>query len=89
MKKKDKSEEEIIDSFERDEWRSVSNLNTAKARFVKTARATILKKKRINLDIPEKDIVHLKAKSFEEGIPFEIFVSSILHKYANGKLVES
>lgn len=89
MKKTDKSDKEIIDSYERDEWRSVRNLNEAKSRFVKTARATILKKKRINLDIPEKDIVHLKAKSLEEGIPFEIFVSSILHKYANGKLVEN
>jgi predicted DNA binding CopG/RHH family protein len=89
MKKIDKSEKDILDSYERNEWRSIENLNAEKSRYSKIARTTILKKQRVNIDITEKDIVHLKAKSITEGIPFEIFVTSILHKYANGKLVEN
>ena len=89
MKKNNTTEKEILDSFEQDEWRSVRNFGSVKSRYEKIARATILKKKRINVDVTEKDMLHLKAKSLEEGIPFEVFIMSILHKYATGKLAEN
>lgn len=89
MKKLDKHEQEILDSFENDEWKSDKNFQKKRADYVKFARNTFLKNKRINIRISERDLVNLKAKSLEEGIPYQTLVSSILHKYVSGKLVEN
>ena len=31
---------------------------------------------------------NLKAKAFEEGMGYEVFAGSVLHKYLTGRLVE-
>jgi len=36
----------------------------------------------------EKDFIDIKTKSLEEGIPYQTLISSIIHKYVSGKLVE-
>jgi predicted DNA binding CopG/RHH family protein len=89
MKKLDKEEKTIIDSYEKDEWQSVKNFKEEKKKYRRFARNTLLKNKRINIRISEKDLINLKAKSIEEGIPYQSLISSVLHKYVNGKLVES
>ena len=89
MKKLDKEEKTIIDSYEKDEWQSVKGFKEEKKKYHRYARNTLLKNKRINIRISEKDLINLKAKSIEEGIPYQSLISSVLHKYVNGKLVES
>ncbi|MEE9905797.1 MAG: hypothetical protein K4305_10310 [Chlorobium sp.] len=42
-------------------------------------------KKRINIRISESDLNRLKAKSLEEGIPYQTLVSSLIHRYVSGK----
>lgn len=88
MKELDKYEKDIIKSYESDEWKSIENLGEKKAEYSRYARNTFLKNKRINIRISERDLVNLKAKSLEEGIPYQTLISSILHKYVSGKLVE-
>ena len=89
MSKLDKYEKEIEESFEKDEWRSVKNLKKKKSDYSKYAKNTFLKNKRINIRISEKDLTNLKAKSLEEGVPYQTLISSVLHKYISGKLVEA
>ena len=81
-------EKEILESFENDEWQSTPNLESEKKKYSRIARDTILKNKRINIRISERDLTKLKSKSVEEGIPYQTLVSSILHKYISGKLIE-
>ena len=81
-------EKEILESFENDEWQSAPNLESEKKKYSRIARDTILKNKRINIRISERDLSKLKSKSVEEGIPYQTLVSSILHKYISGKLIE-
>lgn len=88
MAKLDDYEKEIIESYERDEWVSVDNLEEKKEEYAQYAKATYLKNKRINIRISEKDFIDIKSKSKEEGIPYQTLVSSIIHKYVTGKLVE-
>ena len=85
----DQDEKDIIDSFENDEWRSIENIDKEKQNHAIYARNTFLKNKRINIRITEKDFLGLKQKSLEEGIPYQSLISSILHKYLNGSLVEN
>jgi predicted DNA binding CopG/RHH family protein len=89
MKKLDEEEKTLIESYDKDEWQSVKGFNEEKKKYRRYARNTLLKNKRINIRISEKDLINLKAKSIEEGIPYQSLISSVLHKYVNGKLVES
>jgi predicted DNA binding CopG/RHH family protein len=47
-----------------------------------------LKNRRINIRLSEKDLLNLKAKSLEEGLPYQTLVASIIHKYVSGKFRE-
>jgi predicted DNA binding CopG/RHH family protein len=84
----DKEESELLKSIERDEWKSISNLQEEIERSKKIARATIVKDQRMNIRISTKDLEALKIRAIEEGMPYQTLVSSILHKYLSGKLVE-
>lgn len=88
MDKLDKYEKEILSSYENDEWETVENVEQKKLQYARYARNTFLKNKRINIRISEKDFWGIKTKSLEEGIPYQTLISSILHKYISGKLVE-
>ena len=89
MKNLEKEEQKIIESYDKDEWQSVKDFKEEKKNYRRYARNTLLKNKRINIRISEKDLINLKAKSIEEGVPYQSLISSVLHKYVNGKLVES
>lgn len=38
--------------------------------------------------ITARDLTHLQKAAVEEGIPYQTFISSIVHKYITGRLVE-
>jgi len=46
------------------------------------------KNKTMNIRVNEVDLNSLKARALEEGIPYQTLVTSILHKYVTGKLME-
>jgi len=46
------------------------------------------KTKNINIRISAHDIEKIKQRSAEEGIPYQTLISSIIHKYITGKLVD-
>lgn len=89
MKTSDREEKEYIESYEKDEWQSVKKFTEEHKKYRKYARNTLLKNMRINIRISERDLINLKAKSLEEGIPYQSLISSVLHKYVNGKLIEA
>jgi predicted DNA binding CopG/RHH family protein len=82
-------EQEILDSFERGEWVPVKVLSKRKRELIRYARNTLKKDKRLNIRISERDLNELQKKAVSEGLPYQTFVSSIIHKYVNGRLVEA
>lgn len=89
MDKENKLEEEILASFERGEWQSVPNLNAELARFASMASASLIKDKRVNIRISSRDLEDIQAKAAEEAIPYQTLMSSVLHKFVTGRLVEA
>jgi len=75
-------------AVERGEWRSVKDLEKARARYQGYARATLKKDRRINIRLSQKDLEALQMLAIEEGIPYQTLIGSILHKYVSGSLVE-
>ena len=83
-----KEEKGIVKSFENGEWVPVSDLSRRKRELMQYARNTLKKDKRLNIRISERDLVELQRKALREGLPYQTFVSSIIHKFINGTLVE-
>jgi predicted DNA binding CopG/RHH family protein len=82
----DEEERELMESIEKDEWRSVKHIEKEKEKAIAAARNTLRKDKRINLRLTQKDYHQIQVKAIEEGIPYQTLISSIIHKYLNGSL---
>jgi predicted DNA binding CopG/RHH family protein len=89
MKKLDKEEKDLMKSFENGEWNSIKAVLKKKKEFAKIAKYTAAKNKRINIRLSEKDLANLKAKSLEEGLPYQTLVASVIHRYVSGKFKEA
>jgi predicted DNA binding CopG/RHH family protein len=81
-------EKELIASVENEEWTSVSDLNFFKKRLMQAAAETAAKDYQINVSVSKRDAEALKTKALEEGIPYQELVTSILHKYVTGRIIE-
>jgi len=88
MVRLDPEEQELLESFDREEWRSVKGGEAELERYRPYARATFKKDRRVNIRISRKDLEALQKRALEEGIPYQTFIASILHKYTAGRLVE-
>jgi len=88
MPKLDPEEKKLLDSFERGEWRSVADIETAALHYRQYARESVKKDRRVNIRISTRDLLKIQKKALEEGIPYQTLISSILHKYASERLVE-
>jgi predicted DNA binding CopG/RHH family protein len=82
-------EEELLKSFEEGEWTPIEDLPERKKKLMEYARSTLRKDQRLNIRISERDLVELQRKAVEEGLPYQTYVSSIIHKFINGALVET
>jgi predicted DNA binding CopG/RHH family protein len=81
-------EKDILDSFERGEWVPIKDLAAERKRVREYARATLRKDKRVNIRISQRDLMELQRKAVHEGLPYQTFISSLLHKFVNGRMNE-
>ena len=81
----DQEEQELLDEFEAGKFKSV--MTPARKQAAQAAAEETLKKdKRINIRISSRDLVALQRRAAKEGVPYQILVSSVLHKYVSGHL---
>ena len=85
----DQEEKDILDSFDKGEFKPVKNKTAEMARLRQYAVNTMQKNKRINIRLSERDLFGIQTKAIEEGLPYQTLISSILHKYLAGSLREA
>ncbi len=85
----DPEEQELLDSFNRGEWKPVKNLKKRQEELKRSAALTnkILKSKNINIRLQPSTVEQLKASASRQGLPYQTLVSSILHRYATGQTI--
>ena len=81
-------EKDILDSYDRGEWKPVKKRKQEIKKLQKYARNTLQKDKRINIRMSSKDLDQVQAIAAQEGIPYHTLISSIIHKYVSGYLIE-
>lgn len=85
MKKTDRFEKEILESYARGEFVPT---NEDKTPFKAAAQATACKDRRVNIRLSSPDLHDLQARALEEGIPYQTLIASVLHKYVSGRFIE-
>ena len=80
-------EKEILESYEVGEWQSIKDPAEVE-HLVQSAKNTLRKNARINIRLPQMTLLKLKSKAVEEGLPYQTFISSLLYKYTQGRLLE-
>lgn len=88
MSRMNKDEKELLDSYEKGDWKSVGKVKAESKDYQEYARSTFKKDRRVNIRISTKDIEGIQKKALEEGIPYQTLMASILHKYISGSLSE-
>ena len=83
-----KEEKDIRASVERGEWR-VTTKRSELRKYQDAARQMLKKDARLNIRISSQDLKNLQKRAMEEGLLYQTFVSSLLHKYVAGRLVEA
>ena len=84
----DDEEQEILKAFERGELVPVPNVEQAMADAREKARNTYAKNRRIQLRVTEWDFKLANVRAREEGLSRQSLLSSVIHKYLSGRLVE-
>jgi hypothetical protein len=83
----DASDRALFVAYKRGELVPVPNQKKVKAVLKKAAENYYKKKEaRINIRITTGVLEGLKARAEEEGLPYQTFIASILHKFVHGRL---
>lgn len=82
MKKVQLNQEEknILEAFETGKSKSVNNPQKEKEKYKEFAKHTLTKSMTINIRIAEKDLRKIKVMAAEKGLPYQTFITSILHQ---------
>jgi predicted DNA binding CopG/RHH family protein len=85
--KYDEKELEILQAWEAGTLKPVSGMAEQVKGHRAAADATFRKDQRLNIRISSRDLKSLQARALEEGIPYQTFAASLLHKFVSGHFV--
>ncbi len=88
MKTLDRYEREVLGAYEKGVLVSVRPSKAQLAAFREVARATFVKSRRVNIRLSAADLMGIQARAYEEGVPYQTLIASVLHKYLSGRLHE-
>ncbi len=88
MKKLDRYEHGILSAYEKGAMVSARPTKAQLSAFRDAARATFIKNRRVNIRLSASDLLDIQARAYEEGVPYQTLIASVLHKYVSGRLHE-
>ncbi len=84
----DAEESQILKDFEAGHFKSITNETAEIDRIRQLVAKKHNKIKRVNIRMTEQDFIQAQMKALEEGLPYQSLLSSVLHKYLSGRLIE-
>jgi predicted DNA binding CopG/RHH family protein len=77
-----KDEKDILEDFERGDWSAIKS-PAEKSRYQEYVSSSLQKTKNINIRLSEDDLLRLRARALREGIPYQTYIASLLHKHVH------
>lgn len=88
MKRLDRYEREILGAYEKGALVSARPTKAQLTALRDAARATFIKDRRVNIRLSAAVLMDIQARAYEEGVPYQTLIASVLHKYVSGRLQE-
>lgn len=88
MKRLERYERDILSAYKKGKLVSAQLTKKQLGAFRDAARATFIKSRRVNIRLSAVDLMDIQARAYEEGVPYQTLIASVLHKYVAGRLHE-
>ncbi len=82
----DEYEQELSDSFDRGEWRSVPNLKEKIALAKEAARNYFREKEKVSIRVQTVDMDRIRKMAAERGLRPHTYIASFVHQLASGHI---
>ena len=82
------NEQELLESYERDEWQSIPRLEAELQQYRAYATAQLGGSRLVSVGISPEDFERIQQKAQEKGVPHEKFIANIVHQFVSGRLIE-
>lgn len=82
----DKYEQAIEKDLKVGKFRRVKNFEQEKQKAMEAAKNTLNKMRNINLRVSIRDLMKVKSRAEETGIPYQTLVRSLIRQYASGQV---
>ena len=87
--KLDKEEKDILEGYEKGEIKTFTPSKKEIAKVKAMAENTFRKDRRVTIRLYDHDLKGIQKKALEKGIPYQTLISSMIHQYVEGDLVET
>ena len=84
----DEYEKEILESLERGEWTPVEITEEEREQWRIAAQKKLRERTNVTVRISLEDVANIQTIAGQKGVSSQALMSSIIHKYAAGELVE-
>jgi len=85
----DNQEKELMNSLDEIDLSQIKNDEENSKLLKKSAKAFVKKEEtKMNIRISSSELEKIKAVALQEGLKYQTFIKSILHKYITGQLIE-
>ena len=89
MTKLGRDERAILNAYEKGRLVSARPTKAQLGALREAARATFIKSRRVNIRLSPADLMDIQARAYEEGVPYQTLIASVLHKFVTGRLRET
>ena len=84
----DDEEQEILAAFEAGELKCIPHVEKHISQHQKIAATTFKQDKKINIRVANRDLLAIQKLAQAEGLSYQAFIGSVLHKFADGRYIE-
>lgn len=85
----DNEEKELMDSLDEIDFLQIKHDKENSKQLKKSAKAFVKKEEtKMNIRISSSELEKIKATALQEGLKYQTFIKSVLHKYITGQLIE-
>ena len=85
----DNEEKELMNSLDEIDLSQIKHDKENSKLLKKSAKAFVKKEEtKMNIRISSSELEKIKAIALQEGLKYQTFIKSVLHKYSTGQLIE-
>lgn len=85
----DKEEKEILVAYETNKLKAKKPSKQELQKIKKMAENTFRKDRRVTIRLYDHDFKGIQRKAAELGMPYQTLISSMIHRYIEGDLIEA